>query len=201
MPATPGSPLEPLRPGRPYDRRHWLLAGLLAIAGGTIVDLAARGQLIFALGGRDTGLAEILLLELGRLAVGILLVAMAYVLAPGSAVRRILGIVVLIVGIAAVVAITVALQFGELGALRSPVVRWLLNPQSLLLLVGVVGWVLASGARWWAWLAVLLPWIVGAVGYGLNVLGVEPGYAITATGAIALAIALVTLLLTIPRRR
>jgi len=195
------SPLEPLRTGRRLDRRHWLLAGLLGIAGGVIVDGAARGQLVLALGGRVQVSPDIVVLEASRLALGIVLVLVAYAFAPGGVVRSLLGAVVLVVGVGAAIATAAAIQFGDPGILREPVLRMLVNGQTIVLLAGIVGWILASGARWWAWLAVLLPWTVGAAGFGLAFAGVDSGFAIAAGGALSLAIALVTLLLTLPRRR
>lgn len=195
MPATPGSPLEPLRPGRRLDRRHWLLAGLLGIlAGGLLLDgvLGVAGAL------PNPRLDPIALAHpIGSAILGAVGVVVAFTLAPGGAVRRVLGVLVVLVGVGLAVGFS-ALLF--VGTVRVPVeLRWVVSPQSMLVATGIVGWLLASGARWWAFLVVLLVPLVAAVPTALVLQGVEG--ALLAPPIVAVVLALVALLLSIPRRR
>ncbi len=194
MPATPGSPLEPLRTGRRLDRRHWLLAGLLGIVGGVLLF---DGVLRSASGTTSQLPLEAVLLFAGGGLLGLVAVVVAFALAPGGAGRRILGIVVLVVGAG------LALGFGLLlfgGPVRiPPEIRWVVTPQSLLVGTGILGWLLASGARWWAFLVLLLAPAVATVAMALLVQG--SSLSNVAPQAVALALALLALLLSIPRRR
>ncbi|SDH29203.1 hypothetical protein [Agrococcus jejuensis] len=195
MPATPGSPLEPLRPGRRLDRRHWLLAGLLGIVGGALL-LDGVLSITPVLSGAQVPI-ESMALAAGGAALGLVAIVVAFSLAPGSLGRRALGIVIVLVGIGLAVGL-VALLFG--GPVRIPVeVRWVASPQSLLVGTGIVGWLLASGARWWAFLVVLLAPAIPAVASALLFQG--SSLAILAPQALALVLALLALLLSIPRRR
>lgn len=195
MPATPGSPLEPLRAGRRLDRRHWLLAGLLGIlAGGFLLDGALGVTAVL-----PNPLLDPLALArpVGSAIVGVVGVIVAFALAPGGAARRILGVVVVLVGVGLALGLSAALLG---GAVRVPLeVRWVVSPQSVLVGAGIVGWLLASGARWWAFPVLLLTPLVAAAPTALVLRGVDG--ALLATPVVAVLVALIALLLSIPRRR
>lgn len=195
MPAPPGSPLEPLRAGRRVDRRHWLLAGLLGIVGGALVlDAVLRAASSFTSSQLPI---EAFLMPVGAGVLGLAGIVVAFALAPGGAARRVLGVVVVLIGVGVAFGFGVALFT---GGLRVPTeVRWVVSPQSLLVGAGIVGWLLAAGARWWAFLVVLLAPAVAAVATALVLAG--SSLAALAPQVVAVVLALLTLALSVPRRR
>lgn len=195
MPATPGSPLEPLRPGRGIDRRHWLLAGLLGIVGGALLlDGVLRAASFFT---NSQLPIEAFLTPVGGGLLGLVGIAVAFSLAPGGGARRVLGVLVVLLGVGAALGFGVALFT---GGLRMPTeLRWVVSPQSLLVGAGIVGWLLAAGARWWAFLVVLLAPAVAAVSMGLALAG--SSLAGLASSVVALVLATLALALSTPRRR
>lgn len=195
--SRPGAPLDASTAGRRLDRRHWLLAGLLAITGGAIVLQQSQGALVTLLLRPDAYGWDVLSHQLGIVAFGLVAASLALLLAPGGIARRVLGVVVLLVLVVA----GFALQQTTLTAGVPAWSRWVVSGSSLVLLGGVAGWVLASGARWWAWLAVLpVPILALAPTAGARA-GIPSGVASWLVSVAALAIALLALALTLPRRR
>ncbi|MFC7432532.1 MULTISPECIES: hypothetical protein [unclassified Agrococcus] len=198
VPAHPGAPLEPLRAGRLLDRRHWLLAGLLGITGGAIVLQQSQGALVTLLLRPEAYGWDVLSHQLGIVVFGLAATAAAYLLAPGGIVGRLLGVVVLVVLVAA----GFVLQQAVLSGAGLPMwTRWVVSGSSLVLLGGVAGWILASGARWWAWAAVLLVPVLAVVPTAGARAGIPSGTVSWLMSGAALLVALLTLALTVPRRR
>lgn len=198
-PSRPGTPLEPLKGRRRPDRRSWLLAGLLGITGGAIVLSIVPGPLMVLL--RDPALyAMDLLGQLALLAFAIVMIVLAYALAPGGVARSIVGILVLVAAIGGAIAFQHAIFYGS-GVPGGRELRAVVSGSSILVLGGVLGWLLASGARWWGFLAVLLTPLVAVSQWILVLQGVPSGVSNLVTQGVALLVALVALLLSIPRRR
>ncbi len=183
----------------PFDRWRWLLAGVIGILGGYLTIGAAIGGLLNALSGFGGFPPEFTALLVAQAVFAIAVTAFAYAVAPGSASRRILAIVIFALGVVG----TVALMFGRIYAglpIPGTISNFLINPFFLVLFFGALGWLLASGARPLAFVGLLLTLIVLPLNFVFLINGVGSGISTAVQYVLALVVAVVILLISRPAR-
>ena len=186
----------------PIDRRRVLLAGVIAILGGYLTILAIGGQLIQQLLGFG-GPVEFTVLFAAQLVFAVGVSALGYFLVPGPLLRRVIAKIVYIVGIAILVLVLVLRVGGTGGALLGNqfVQATISNVFFMVLLFGALAWLIAVGARPFAYLSLVLAAVIAPVGLLFVLNGVSNGISYIVQ-LIAVAIAAgVILLISIPRRR
>ncbi len=184
----------------PMDRRRVLVAGVIAILGGYLTILAIGGQLIQQLLGFG-GPVEFTVLFTAQLVFAVGVSALGFFLVPGPLRRRVVAKVVYIVGIAILVLVLVLRVGGSGGALLGNqfVQATISNVFFMVLLFGALAWLIAVGARPFAYLSLVLAAVIAPVGLLFVLNGVSNGISYIVQ-LIAVAIAAgVILLISIPR--
>jgi hypothetical protein len=188
-------------PVRAIDRRHWLLAGIIAILGGYLTILAIGGNLIQQLLGFSGAPAEFTLLFVGQLVFAVAVAVLGYFLAPGPLGRRVLASAIYVVAVAVlVVCLTLRLGGGAGPVLGGPFIgATLTNSFFMILLFGALAWLIAARARPIAYLALLLVAAIAPIGT-LFALGGISNAVSSMVQLVAVGVAAVVILLvSIPR--
>lgn len=189
-------------PAGPIDRRHWLLAGVIAILGGYLTIIAIGGNLIQQLLGFGGGPAELTVLFVSQLVFAVAVTVLGYFLAPGSLGMRLLASAVYAAAVVLLVASLTLRVGGGLGRALSPLFfgATIANPFFMILLFGGLGWLLASRARGIAYLSLVLAAVVAPVGVLLALANLN-GAVSSIVQLLAVGVAAVVILLvSFPRR-
>lgn len=189
----------PPAPTRTSSRRHWLLAGIIAILGGYLTIVSVGGSLIQQLAGFAGGPPELTLLFVAQLVFAVAVTVLGFFLAPGSLGARLLGSVVYIVAVALlVVLLTLRVSAGLGRALSGPFIgATVTNPFFMILLFGALGWLIASRAKPIAYLALVLAVVIAPVGFLLAMAGASgPVSSIVQLSLVAIAAVVVLLVST-----
>ncbi|QCR19839.1 hypothetical protein [Agrococcus sp. SGAir0287] len=196
LPARPGTPLEPLRPER--RRGSLLAAGALGIVSGALL-LTYVGQAGVWLAPAGPPDVDQLIYPAAMLLLAVTGAVVACLAAPGSVVRRVLGALVMVAGAIAAMAYQASLyrQLVPFDAQLS----WVITPLTVLLGFGVLGWLLASGARALAFLVLLLTPLPAVAETGARLAGIGGGLVFALIGPLALVIAVLALVVSRRRRR
>lgn len=180
-----------------FDRWRWLLAGVIGILGGYLAIASAVGGLLNGLSGFGGFPPEFVALLIGQAVFAVLVTGFAYAVAPGTASRRILAIVIFSLGFVGTLALMFARIYSGLG-LPGALSGVLVNPFWLVLFLGALGWLLASGARPLAFLGLLLTFIVMPLNFVFVLNGIGSGISTGVQYAAAFVIAVVILLISRP---
>lgn len=169
---------EPRRRGRAW------LSGALVFVGGYLVLLALTSQLVTQLAGFGAGSPVFTVLLLAQLAFAVAVVVVGLLGTPGPLAGRLVGALVVVVGVPILVAVLTLRISGalRLGAESSFTVG---NPWLMTVLLVGAAWLLARGARL-GWLALLAVVVLSPVPFWLVTAGADAGvvplvmYALTA---------------------
>lgn len=191
------NPYAPATVAAPFDRWRWMLAGVIGILGGYLTVSAVNGGIVNALRSPDSyGMEQVLLFVIqGIFALAV--TSFAFSFAPGPFGRRVLAIVLFVV----VTIVLIAFLVGRIsGVIRVPgqVAVMVANPFWVVLAVGGLGWLLASGARPIAYLTLLLTFIVMPLHFILVLNNIPTAIAALIQLPLSLVIAVVILLVSRP---
>lgn len=137
------------RPGR-------TLAGAVAVfLGGYLLVQSLGGQLVNNLAGFGAGDPALTAYLLFQLVFAVAAVVVGYLLAAGSASRKLVASVILVAGVVIVLAVQTARITGGLGPLGQPASFTLANPYFMEALLVGAGWLIVRSAKA-GWLSILL---------------------------------------------
>jgi hypothetical protein len=180
-----------------FDRWRWLLAGVIGILGGYLMLSSVSGPLLQTLSGFGRFPLEQAVVFVLQAVFALAVTAFAYIVAPGSAGRRVLAIVLYTVLVAGFVAFMAARLFGDLR-IGGPVLNFMINTYFAVLFAGALCWLIAAGSRPIAYLSLLLTFVVMPLGAAFAYANLSAGWSQLVQLVLCLVIAVVVLLVSRP---